>query len=154
MIRPAGPQDVPFLRDMLRHAYYWRATEAAEADEPLYRYVKGWGRPGDAAVVAIEDFRPVGAAWYRLFTRENPGFGFVDEATPELAIAVVPNRRGKGTGSELLRALLDDARRRGYKAISLSVERESPAVELYRRYGFEQVRENGESITMRADIAD
>ena len=28
VIRPAGPQDVPFLRDMLRHAYYWRVDEA------------------------------------------------------------------------------------------------------------------------------
>jgi GNAT superfamily N-acetyltransferase len=143
---------VPFLRDMLRHAYYWRSSEAAAAEEPLYRYVKGWGRPGDTALVAIEEFRPVGAAWYRLFTRDNPGFGFVDESTPELAIAVVPNRRGKGTGSELLRALLDDARGRGFDAISLSVEKDSPAVELYRRYGFEQVAENGDAITMCADL--
>ena len=36
MIRPAGAQDLPFLRDMLRHAYY--ARWGSEADVPLERY--------------------------------------------------------------------------------------------------------------------
>ena len=152
MIRRGGHQDVPFLRDMLRHAFYWRSGEAAAADEPLFRYVKAWGRRGDRAVIAIEDFRAVGAAWFRLFTGANPGFGFVDEQTPELAIAVVPSRRGKGTGSQLLQALIEQARRDGFAALSLSVERDSPAVELYRRYGFETVNESGDSRTMRAEL--
>ena len=65
MIRPAGTQDLPFLRDMLRHAYY--ARWGTDADVPLERYVAGWGRPGDDALVAIDEFQPVGAAWYRLF---------------------------------------------------------------------------------------
>src|SRR4029077_12418896 len=95
ILRPGGSQDVPFLRDMLRHAYYWRADEAFEDEEPLSRYVNGWGRPGDAALVALEGPNPVGAAWYRLFTHEHPGFGYIDDSTPELAIAVVPSRRGK-----------------------------------------------------------
>ena len=47
MIRPAGAQDLPFLRDMLRHAYY--ARWGTEPDVPLERYVSGWGRPGDNA---------------------------------------------------------------------------------------------------------
>ena len=63
MIRPAGSQDLPFLRDMLRHAYY--ARWGTDADVPLERYVTGWGRPGDNALVAIDEFQPVGAAWYR-----------------------------------------------------------------------------------------
>ena len=96
MIRAAGPQDVRFLRDMLRHAYYWRMNESA--DLPVARYVINWGRAGDDGLVALDDANPVGAAWYRLFTRDEPGFGFVDETTPELTIAVVPSRRGKGFG--------------------------------------------------------
>ena len=88
VIRPAGAQDLPFLRDMLRHAYY--ARWGTEADVPLERYVAGWGRPGDEALVAIDEFQPVGAAWYRLFEQDEPGYGFVDEETPELTIAIVP----------------------------------------------------------------
>jgi len=33
-------------------------------------------------------------AWYRFFTEEAHGEGFVDPATPEVAIAVVDGRRG------------------------------------------------------------
>jgi ribosomal protein S18 acetylase RimI-like enzyme len=153
VIRQAGPQDVHFLKDMLRHAYYWRATTVPESGEPpVQRYVERWGRPGDTALVAIQDFQPVGAAWYRLFRAENPGYGFIDEETPELSIAVVPSKRGSGLGSELLEALMAKARADGYAAISLSVEKDNPAVALYERHGFERVREDDGAYTMRAAL--
>jgi len=139
VIRAAGPQDVRFLRDMLRHAYYWRMSESG--DLPVARYVLNWGRPGDEGLVALDDANPVGAAWYRLFPRDEAGFGFVDEATPELTIAVVPARRGQGLGKELLEALLERARREGYEQISLSVEPDSRQAEFYQRFGFEPLRD-------------
>src|SRR2546427_312999 len=98
VIRRGGRQDVRFLRDMLHHAYYWRERSPGEEPGPVARYVKGWGRPGDTALIAVEDGFPVGAAWYRLFRREHPGYGVVDEETPELAIAAVPSRRGDRLG--------------------------------------------------------
>ncbi len=150
MVRPAGAQDVRFLRDMLRHAYYWRMNESA--DLPVARYVTNWGRPGDAGLVALEGANRVGAAWYRLFPGDEPGFGFVDESTPELTIAVVPSRRGHGFGHELMTGLLEQARKDGFEAVSLSVEKDSPAVRLYERYGFEKVEERGVSWTMRARL--
>ena len=153
MVRPGGSRDVPFLRDMVRHAFYWHSF-AGDEEPPLTRYTEQWGRPGDTAVVAIEDFRPVGAAWYRLFRRERPGFGFVDEQTPELAIAVVPSRRGRGIGAELMKALLERARADGFTSMSLSVAKDNPAVALYERSGFTRVRENGSSYVMRADLND
>ena len=153
MIRPGGPRDVPFLRDMLRHAFYWR-TPVGDREPPLTRYVNGWGRPGDRSLIAIDEFLPVGAAWYRLFTEEDAGFGFVDERTPELAIAVVPSRRGRGYGHELLSGLLDHAREDGFHAISLSVAKDNPAVALYESYGFERLREDdGAAVVMRAQLA-
>jgi GNAT superfamily N-acetyltransferase len=150
MIRAAGPQDVRFLRDMLRHAYYWRMNESA--DLPVARYVIGWGRPGDAGLLALDDANPVGAAWYRLFSSEEPGFGFVDKSTPELTIAVVPSRRGKGFGHELMTGLLERAERAGFHALSLSVEKASPAVALYERYGFRRVGETDDALTMVAEL--
>jgi ribosomal protein S18 acetylase RimI-like enzyme len=154
VIRTAGPQDVPFLRDMLRHAYYWRVESVTESGEPpVQRYVERWGRPGDTALIAIQDFQRVGAAWFRLFTDDNPGYGFVDEETPELSIAVVPSRRGKGFGDELLSALLAQARRDGFKQVSLSVEPDNPALRLYKRHGFEKVGASGGSATMLARLA-
>ena len=116
--------------------------------------LKAWGRRGDTAVIALDKGFPVGAAWYRLFDRERPGYGFVDERTPELAIAVVPNARGKGVGSALLDALLGQARADGYPTISLSVDRANAgAIELYERYGFERVGEDDDSVNMRASLA-
>ena len=143
-----------FLRDMLHHAYYWKERAPEDAGPgPVALYVKAWGRPGDTAVIAIDSGFPVGAAWYRLFPRDRPGYGFVDERTPELAIAVVPNARGKGVGSALLGALLDRARVEGYGAISLSVDRNNAgAIELYERHGFARVGEDAVSLTMLASI--
>lgn len=152
MIRRAGTQDLPFMRDMLRHAYYARWDEK-EADVPLSRYVEGWGRPGDAALVTIEAFRPVGAAWYRLFDASEPGYGFVDEETPELTIAVVPSRRGHGHGRELLEALLERARAEGYARISLSVEPDNPALRMYEQHGFAKVGERGGAFVMLARLS-
>jgi GNAT superfamily N-acetyltransferase len=143
VIRPGGPQDLPFMRDMLRHAYYWRVDRVSSTGEPpVRRYVERWGRPGDTALIAIQDFQRVGAAWYRLFTSEDPGYGFVDEQTPELSIAIVPSRRGSGLGSELLDALLERARADGYHAIGL-----------YERHGFSQVGEDDGGVTMRSELA-
>jgi ribosomal protein S18 acetylase RimI-like enzyme len=64
----------------------------------------------------------------------------------------VPSKRGSGLGSELLGALLDRARADGYAAISLSVEKDNPAVALYERHGFERVSEDDGAYTMRADL--
>jgi GNAT superfamily N-acetyltransferase len=153
VLRRGGPQDVRFLRDMLHHAYYWKERAPDSGPGPVALYVKAWGRPGDTAVIALDKGFPVGAAWYRLFDRERPGYGFVDEQTPELAIAVVPNARGKGIGSALLDALLERARDEGHARISLSVDRaNSGAIELYERHGFAPVGDDGDSKTMLAQL--
>lgn len=153
MIRRGDANDTAFLRDMLRHAYYWRWADPALEDLPLSRYVEGWGRWGDRALIAIEGFQPVGAAWYRLFSADEPGFGFVDERTPELTIAVVPSCRGRGYGRELLSALLEQARADGFAAVSLSVEPDNPALRLYEKYGFAKVGERGGAWLMVARLA-
>jgi ribosomal protein S18 acetylase RimI-like enzyme len=154
VIRRGGRQDVRFLRDMLHHAYYWREREPGEGPGPVQLYVKGWGRPGDTALIAVDEGFPVGAAWYRLFDRGHPGYGFVDEQTPELAIAVVPSRRGRGLGEALLEALVERARVEGHRSLSLSAASDNePLLSFYEKHGFERVREDGgDSITMRREL--
>jgi ribosomal protein S18 acetylase RimI-like enzyme len=101
-------------------------------------------------VIAFAGPNAYGAAWYRLFPASAAGFGFVDEQTPELTIAVVPSCRGKGYGEELLEALLAQAKRDGFEQVSLSVEPDNPALRLYERHGFHKVGESGGSWTMNA----
>jgi ribosomal protein S18 acetylase RimI-like enzyme len=154
VVRRGGPQDVRFLRDMLHHAYYWKERAPDSGPGPVALYVKAWGRKGDAAQIALQDGFPVGAAWYRLFTADRPGYGFVDEATPELAIAVVPNRRGKGIGSTLLDALLARAVEEEHAAVSLAVDKTNAReIDLYARHGFERVGESHDTLTMRARLS-
>jgi len=124
----------------------YEASFALEAPKPspeavhrpqIERYLADWGRRGDRALVAERDGRPVGAAWYRLFPRTNPGYGFVDDETPELSIAVAPHARGAGVGRSLLTALLAAARTDGFQALSLSVSPANRAAcTLYDRCGF------------------
>ena len=148
MLRPADNQDARFLRDMLRHAYHWRFNE--DPDLPVYRYAQNWGRRGDAGVIAFEGPHAYGAAWYRLFPASEPGFGFVDEDTPELTVAVVPSRRGEGAGAELLEALLVRAREDGYAAVSLSTAKGQTG--FYEKFGFESVAETDNAVTMLARL--
>jgi GNAT superfamily N-acetyltransferase len=158
--RPAGPDDVEFLKQMLYEAAVWNPDWPRErmietlADPMLERYHRDWGRRGDAGVVAELDGEPVGAAWFRLFTAEEPGYGYVDETTPELGIAVVPLHRRKGIGETLLRALIVQAREEGFHALSLSVAAHNRSRMMYERTGFTKVREDGQgSWVMRAELA-
>jgi ribosomal protein S18 acetylase RimI-like enzyme len=135
------------MRSMLAHAYAWRVN-AFEAEIPLTRYVDNWGRAGDVAVIAHDTGNRVGAAWLRRFRASEPGYGFVDEQTPELSIAVVPSQRGRGLGKELMDALLVHAREAGYAQVSLSVEKGSPAVGFYEREGFALAGEQDGGLVM------
>jgi len=129
------------------------------SDPAISRYLEDWGRPGDAAVVALDpsDHRRVGAAWYRLMLPERPGYGFVDASTPEIVIAVVPDYRGHGVGMALLRKLLETARSKGFDALSLTVRRDNPvAWRLYELNGFVKLFDSGSeypSWTMKVDLA-
>ena len=159
-VRRGRQADVPFLRAMLYEAACWRPDrprrpiEKALAEPHLARYIQDWGRPGDTAVIAEDaTARPVGAAWYRLFSPAEPGYGFIDPSIPELTIAVVADWRGRGVGTALLAALLDAARTAGVAAVSLSVEATNPAARLYEHHGFVRVGVAGGSWTMRVDVA-
>jgi GNAT superfamily N-acetyltransferase len=121
-----------------------------DPDLPVFRYVKNWGRPGDAGVIASAGPNAYGAAWYRLFPASAPGFAFVDEQTPEVTIAVVPSHRGKGTGGELLEALLERARADGFSQLSLSAEPGQTG--FYEKYGFRELRREDGTVTMVASL--
>jgi uncharacterized protein len=160
-VRPGGPEDVEFIRDMLYEAACWRPdAPRPPRDEVLSAprnaiYVAGWGRPGDATVVALErtEGRKIGAAWYRLMLPEDPGYGFVNAATPEVSIGVVSESRGRGVGGALLKALIRTAKSQGFKTLSLGVEKDNPALQIYERHGFVRLFDTGGAWTMKADLS-
>jgi ribosomal protein S18 acetylase RimI-like enzyme len=151
-IRSLTAADQAFLWETLYQALY-----VPEGADPfprdvvrlpeIGRYAEDWGRLDDLGFVAVIDETCVGATWIRLLKGANKGYGFVDETVPELTIALAPEFRGRGIGTELLARLMAEAKNR-HHAISLSVSPDNPALRLYRRFGFEVVASSGNSLTM------
>jgi ribosomal protein S18 acetylase RimI-like enzyme len=154
IIRPLLLEDEPFLWEMLYQALHVPDGQTVPPPEvinlpELARYVQDWGREGDCGFLASDAAtgQPVGAVWLRLLMSENKGYGYVGDDTPELSIAVLPEHRGQGIGTELLTCLVASVR--GHSSISLSVSEGNSALRLYERFGFEVVSKSAESLTMK-----
>ncbi len=152
-IRAADATDAGFLEEMLVVAADWRedvpvrSVADIKSVASLAHYVADWPRAGDVGVIA-EAGTPVGAAWWRFFDSADPGYGLVDAAVPEVSIGVARGWRGQGIGEALMRALIESARAASLGALSLSVEPDNYAVQLYERIGFETVGTSTGSLTM------
>ena len=143
-----------FLWEMLYQAVYVPPGTDPPSREivrlpELARYVEYWGRPGNLGFYAwdLTGEEPLGAAWLRLWSPGERGYGWVDDAYPELSLAVLPVWRGKGIGSRLLAHLFQSARG-GYPGISLSVTPGNPAQRLYEQAGFKAVKTDVDLLIM------
>ncbi|MCB1954567.1 MAG: GNAT family N-acetyltransferase [Rhodocyclaceae bacterium] len=157
-VSAAEPQDEPFLWLMLTYAASMggggeEQISVAQADPYLRTYVAEWGsRPGDLGVVARDgDGRNLGAAWLRL-GGGGSAFKLSDSTVPELATAVVPDARGTGVGTAMMRRLIADAVPL-FGQMVLSVRAENPASRFYQRLGFTETtrmtnRVGGDSLVM------
>ena len=115
----------------------------------IYMYIDNFGgKAGDFGVVAEKDGYIIGAAWTRII----PGYGHIDDQTPELAISVLPEYRGQGIGTEMLSFLFELLIEQGYKQTSLSVQKANPAARLYQRMGYKIIRENEEDYIMAKEL--
>lgn len=157
-IRRLTKADEPFLWEMLYQALFVPPGQPLFPRETvrnpeISRYVDGWGRKDDFGVIAFraETLELLGAAWVRLLTGDERGYGWVNDQTPELTIAVLPEYRGYGVGQQLLAQLLELARA-SYDSVSLSVSIENPARRLYERAGFQAVTRDKHSLTMKKDL--
>ncbi|MHC5615029.1 MAG: GNAT family N-acetyltransferase [Nostoc sp.] len=91
-------------------------------------------------------------------TGENKGYGYVDDRTPELAIAILPQHRNNGIGTQLLTHLLA-VTKTSYPSISLSTRAINLAVGLYKRFAWKVLadseiinRVGGISFKMKIDF--
>ena len=142
ILRTATGADGPFLAEVLALAVAWRpgAEPPTVLAEPgVLHYVAGWPRPGDHGLIAEDRGVRVGAAWWRFFRADDPGYGYVRDDIPELAVGVLAGHRGRGTGTVLVAGLAQVARQQGLPGVSLSVEPDNPAWRLYERLGFRDV---------------
>ena len=152
--RVAAASDEDVLREMLYLAVFVAPgtpppPPSIIAQPEVARYVRGWGRPGDDGVIAaLPTGEPIGAAWLRLWSVDDHGYGFVGAQTPELSMAVRSEFRGQGIGTLLLQRILDRGDRI-HESVSLSVSLQNPAVQLYEKFGFVKAFSEGTSMTMK-----
>ena len=111
----------------------------------LQIYIKDFGdNKDDLCLVAEADEKVLGAVWVRIME----DYGHIDDETPSFAISLYKEYRGQGIGTDLMQNMLCVLRKRGYRQASLSVQKANYAVKMYRKLGFEIVRENMEEYIM------
>jgi GNAT superfamily N-acetyltransferase len=150
-----GQDDVPLLESLPYEVLF-----QPEGAEPLPRditkkpeidiYIRNFGKQqGDFCMLAELNGKTVGGAWLRILNGEIKGYGNIDSETPELAMAVFREYRQLGIGTGLLNNIIDlTFNSREYKQISLSVDKTNYVVEMYRKFGFEIVKENEQDYIM------
>ncbi len=150
-IRLFQADDISFLTQMLYDALYVPEGEPAFSPDIIHlpeirKYVDAFGeKAGDLCLIAEVEGSPVGAAWCRLMH----GYGYVDNETPELSLAVSQEWRGNGIGTRLVLGLCDRLAQKGFSQVSISCDDRNPAMRLYRRLGFQFVTPmEGHSKTM------
>ena len=150
VIRPLHKAEYPVLAEFLYHAIF--IPEGVEppprdiVEQPELRiYYEYFGRcEADLCLLAEADGHVVGAVW----TRIMDDYGHVDDETPSFAISLIPEYRGKGIGTRLMRNMLCLLKERGFKQASLAVQKANYAVRMYENVGFETVDENDEEYIM------
>lgn len=112
----------------------------------LQVYTENFGsRFGDICVFAEYEGKVIGAAWTRIMN----DYGHIGKCIPSLAVSLYSEYRGKGIGTSLMKALLAEVRRSGFRVVSLSVQKENYAYMMYRKLGFETIRETAEEYIMK-----
>ena len=117
----------------------------------LALYYDDFGKgAADYCLVADDNGLVTGAAW----TRIMDDYGHIDDETPSLAMSVLKDHRGQGIGTHLLQELISLLGEKGYKRISLSVQKANYAVRMYDRAGFRTILENDDEYIMVCDLLD
>jgi ribosomal protein S18 acetylase RimI-like enzyme len=141
-LRPAGPDDEPFLYQLYcstraeeMAAWGWDPAQQEMFLKMQFRArqlgYQGQSTNADSRIIERGD-RPIGRL---LVFRSESEICLAD-------IALLPEFRGAGIGTALINELLAEAREAG-KPVTLHVEKTNPAGRLYQRLGFSVVEDTG-----------
>ena len=146
-LRPEEARDIPFLMQLYAST---REKELAPVpwtgDQKVAFLTQQFDAQRRYYRDTIEDCRfevlehngePVG----RLYLQERPARMHIVD------IALMPSRRGLGLGTQILQALQGSAGRAG-RGVGIMVEKFNPALNLYRRLGFTDVKDHGVYLEM------
>ena len=154
IIREIKEEEIKLLDRFLYLAIYVHKGEVPPPFGIIYKpelqvYVENLGKEKDDHILIAEaDDKIVGAVWVRIMD----DYGHIDDETPSLIISVEKEYRGKGIGRSLLSSMLSLLSRCGYKAVSLSCQKENYAVSLYKSLGFEIIKDIDEEYIMTKNL--
>ena len=149
-IRPLKSEEIPLLEEFLYQAIFipsgLEPLPRSILKEPeLEMYIEDFGQqPDDWALAAEVNGQLVGSVWVRIMK----DYGYFDDQTPSLSISFLPDFRGQGLGQQLMTAMLDLLKAKGYPSVSLSVSKDNPAHRFYQILGFVTVEERGNDYLM------
>lgn len=148
-IREIRKQEYSLLDDFLYEAIFIPKGASAPPKEIIRKpelqiYVSDFGKQDDNCLVAECNGKVIGAVWARIID----DYGHIDNKTPSLAISLHKDFRSMGIGSALMNKMIELLKSKGYSATSLSVQKENYAYNLYKKVGFEVVKENCEEFIM------
>ena len=116
-------------------------------------YIRDFGKKqDDCCLLAEMDGKIIGGVWVRILSGEIKGFGYVDDETPEFAISLFKEYRNQGIGTKLMLEMIDYLKNKGHKKCSLAVQKDNYAVKMYKKVGFEIVKEKDKEYLMICDL--
>jgi GNAT superfamily N-acetyltransferase len=147
-LRLITPEDVPFLARVYASTRWDELAPTGWSDEEKAVFCR---RQFDAQSAHYRENYP--GASFQVIERAGVPVGRLYVARREreiriMDIALLPEHRGAGLGTELLRGLQEEARSAG-KSLTIHVERFNPALQLYQRLGFQEVEDKGVYLLMR-----
>jgi len=154
VIRELRDCEIAKLEDLLYEAIYQPDKQNLIPRSVLkipevYAYIKDFGNSKDDYCLVAESYEKIiGAVWVRILSGEIKGYGNIDNETPEFAISLFEEYRNQGIGTKMMSRMIDSLKEKGYKQTSLSVQKENYAANLYKKLGFEIIKENEEDYLM------
>ena len=154
VIREMRTEESSLLNDFLYEAIFIPEGVPAPPrsiieNEDLQVYVRDFGKKAnDRCLVAEVAGKVVGAVW----TRVMNDYGHIADGIPSLAISLQKDYRGQGIGTELLLEMLQLLRRDGFRQVSLSVQKANYAFQMYKKAGFEMLKETEEEYLMLCEL--
>lgn len=146
-LRPITDDDLPFLSRLYASTREEELSVVPWPEEQKRTFLEQQFRAqhhhyhehysGAAFDLLLVDGEPAGRLYVARWPRE---IRIVD-------IALLPEHRGRGVGTELLQGLLDEGARSG-KPVSIHVEKNNPALHLYQRLGFRPIEDKGVYLLM------
>jgi ribosomal protein S18 acetylase RimI-like enzyme len=147
-LRPITPADVLFLAGVYASTRAEELAVTGWSDEEKAVFCR---RQFDAQAAHYRENYP--SASFQVIERDGASIGRLYVARWEkemriVDITLLPEFRGTGLGTKLLRDLQEEARSAG-KSLTIHVERFNRALQLYQRLGFQQMEDKGVYLLMR-----